>query len=343
VRPADPVDAARRLADDLLAPAAQTTDRAACVPRPHLDALAGAGLYGLLCPPAASPAVVREVFEVLAGACGVTFFVWVQHHGAVRQLAVSGNVSRRERALAGLCDGRVRGGVAFSHLRRPGPPAIVATAVPGGYRVDGEAPWVTSWGMADLFTVAARLGDHIVWFLLDSRRRDPAVRPSAPLALAAMNASATVRLGLEGLVVPDDDVLAVAPFEQWLEADRIGTAQPNPASLGIAATCIRLLADRAPDTAIRLGDELAECRSRAYGLADEDLTHPAHIAAMVEARAWGLALAIRAAGALITAVGGRALTLDHPAQRLLREAAFFSIQAQTPALRRAVLAQLERS
>ena len=34
------------------------------------------------------------------------------------------------------------------------------------------------------------------------------------------------------------------------------------------------------------------------------------------------------------------MTLNHPAQRLLREAAFFTIQAQTPALRQATLAQL---
>jgi hypothetical protein len=34
------------------------------------------------------------------------------------------------------------------------------------------------------------------------------------------------------------------------------------------------------------------------------------------------------------------MAVDHPAQRLLREAAFFTIQAQTPALRDATLAQL---
>jgi hypothetical protein len=34
------------------------------------------------------------------------------------------------------------------------------------------------------------------------------------------------------------------------------------------------------------------------------------------------------------------MAADHPAQRLLREAAFFTIQAQTPAIRRATLDQL---
>jgi hypothetical protein len=45
----------------------------------------------------------------------------------------------------------------------------------------------------------------------------------------------------------------------------------------------------------------------------------------------------------VTSVGGRAMAADHPAQRLLREAAFFTIQAQTQAQRRATLALLTRS
>lgn len=313
------------------------------MPRSHLDALAGAGLCALMCPPAAPPTVVRQVQEILAGACGVTFFVWAQHHGPVRLLVAGDDIGLRARHLDDLCTGRVLGGVAFSHLRRPGPPAVVATAVPGGYRIAGEAPWVTSWGLADLFLVAARLDDRVLWFLLDARRRDPAVKASSPLRLAAMNASATVRLALDGLIVGEGDVVSAVPFEEWSRQDRISTAQPNPAAFGIAATSVRLLSDADPATARGFADELAECRTHAYGLADQGRTDPGHLAAMVDARAWAVALALRAAEALVAAVGGRAMTLDHPGQRLLREAAFFSIQAHNPAMRDAVLAQLRRS
>jgi alkylation response protein AidB-like acyl-CoA dehydrogenase len=122
----------------------------------------------------------------------------------------------------------------------------------------------------------------------------------------------------------------------------VATAQPNPAAFGIAETCVRLLADRAPEAAEDLGNELDRCRGRAYALADENRTDPVQLRMMLEARAWGLELAVRAATALVTSVGGRAMAADHPAQRLLREAAFFTIQAQTPALRDATLAQLTR-
>ena len=318
---------------------AEQTDQAATVPRSSLDALAAAGLFGLSCPPGLPPGDTRCIFEALAGACGVTFFVWVQHHAPVRMLAGSANGPLRDRWLPDLCAGRALGGVAFGYLRRPGPPAVVARRVEGGFRVEGEAPWVTSWGLADLYVVGARLDEAAVFFVAPGQA-GVGLRPSAPLPLAAMNASCTVRLAFDGLFVPDDDVIATMPVERWQARDRVVTAQPNPAAFGIAATCVRLLAEQSPGAGEDLGRELATCRDRAYGLADEGRTEEGHLRRMVEARAWSLELAVRAATALVASVGGRALALDHPAQRLLREAAFFTIQAQTPALRDATLAQL---
>jgi alkylation response protein AidB-like acyl-CoA dehydrogenase len=327
------------------------------VPRSHLDALAEAGLCGIFCPPAVPPAVGREIFEVLAGACGVTFFVWVQHHAPVHMLVESSNVALKERHLGELCSGRTLGGVAFAYLRRPGPPAVVARRVPGGYQVDGEAPWVTSWGLARLYSVAARIDDRVVFFLTGVE--SPRLQASAPLALAAMGASSTVRLTFDGLFVAEDDVMSVMPFDRWQAMDRVITAQPNPPSFGIAATCVRLLADHDADVAAALAAELEDCRRRSAALAgpggrpigEAGPGRPigeagpgryddAHLVAQVDARAESLALAVRAATALVTAVGGRAMASGHPAQRLLREAAFYTIQAQTPALRRATLARL---
>lgn len=320
----------------MLAPVAETTDRAEVVPRSHLEALAAAGLYRLFAAPGVPLDATREIFEVLAGACGVTFFVWVQHHAPVRMLARSSNSALRDRHFDDLCSGRVLGGVAFAYLRRPGPPAVVATPVPGGYRIHGEAPWVTSWGLAGVYSVAARVDEKVVYFLMEpAAGAKGAVRASAPLTLAAMNASSTVGLTFDGLLVPEGDVLTVMSYSAWQAADRTATAQPNPAAFGIAATCVRLLGDTP------LTEELAECRQRSYALADAGLTDPAHLAAQVEARAHSLDLAVRAATALIVATGGRAMTAGHPAQRLLREAAFFTIQAQTPDLRRATLDRLK--
>lgn len=345
------------MADSILAPSAQTTDQAPVVPRRHLGALAAAGLNGLSGPRSAGgreapAAVVRQVCETLAGACGVTFFTWVQHHAPVRLLADSDNAALRERWLPELCSGAALGGVAFAYLRRPGPPAVVARRAAGGWVVDGEAPWVTSWGLAGLYAVAARVaGDGPVLFLAvapASPAASASLRASPPLALAAMSASATVRLSFDGLHVPDEDVISTVDIDRWRERDRAATAQPNPAPLGLATTASTLLAGEARESggaavgraADALVAELAECRRHSYGLADDPSVDRAHLARLVAARAWGLDLALRSAQALVAATGGGAMALSHPAQRLVREASFWAIQAQSAAVREATLARL---
>ncbi|MGZ5128578.1 MAG: acyl-CoA dehydrogenase family protein, partial [Actinomycetota bacterium] len=57
----------------------------------------------------------------------------------------------------------------------------------------------------------------------------------------------------------------------------------------------------------------------------------------------GLDLARRATDSLVAASGGGAMSLDHPAQRLSREATFYLIQAQTGDLRAATLARTIRA
>ncbi|MGH9156915.1 MAG: acyl-CoA dehydrogenase family protein [Acidimicrobiales bacterium] len=340
------MEATRRLADDVLGPTAEATDQGATVPASHVEALAAAGLFGLVGPVShggadAPLAVRREIYEMLAGACGVTFFVWTQHHSPVRMLAGSPNAVLRERYLADLCAGRLLGGVAFAYLRRPGSPAVAARTVPGGYRVVGEAPWVSSWGSAGVYTVAARCDGRIVWFSLTPEAGKESVRASEPLRLAAMNASSTVRLAFDDLFVPDDDVMSVEDVADWHSRDRVATAQPQPGVFGLAATACRLLRELDDDAGAALEQELAGCRHRSYELADAAQPDEEHLEALVEARAWSLDVAVRSAAALVSASGGRAMDRGHPAQRLLREAAFFSIQAQTAAVRKATLARLQ--
>jgi alkylation response protein AidB-like acyl-CoA dehydrogenase len=353
----DLVQAARTVAATTLAPRAEETDRADRVPVENLDALADAGLFGLAGPQpgdgSTPPAVVRAVHEALAAACGATFFVWAQHHTPVRLLARSENAALRRRWLNALCSGRSLGGVAFAYLRWEGRAAVRADPVPSGYRISGTAPWVTSWGLADVFAVAAHLPGHqVLWFFLD-RWATEAVRPSAPLALAVMQSTSTVELSFDHLFVPTEDVVLVEPLDTWRHNDRITTAQPSPAALGVASTSCRLLSEQAAragsatltEASDALTAEVDHSRRHAYGLADEPLPASgaqllARLDRMVEARVWNLATAQRASQALVTAIGGGAIARTHPAQRLVREASFYAVQAQTAPIRAACLRRL---
>ncbi len=339
--PDSPVERARRIAAEVLIPAAEATDQADLVPTTHLARLADAGLFAVYGPathggtPAPGPQV-RAVHRVLGGACGVTYFVWAQHQGPVMLLASSPNAELRDRWLPRLCRGEVVGGTAFAHLRRPGPPAVLATPSDGGWRLDGEAPWASSWGRAGVYSVAAFTPDGDVLWVLVEGHPQPGLSASAPLALAVMQATGTVRLRFERFEVPADQVILQLPPDLWWAIDDGISARLNPAVLGVADRALALLGERTAeergagvDLGEALGAELGACATRNEALAADADAGSVDLDALADGRAWGIDLAQRAALALLTATGGRGVELASPPQRLVREAAFYAIQAQT--------------
>ena len=343
-----PLTRARRLADDLLRPGAEQVDRT-LVPRSHVDAWAREGLLGLAGPRAyggaqAPAPVVREVAEVLAGACGATWFVLTQHALPLASLAASGNDELKRRRLAALCSGELLSGVAFAHLRRPGPPAVRATRVPGGWRLDGHVAWMTAWGLCDVVLLAGRSdADEVVLVLVDAEE-GRGLSASAPLALAVMQASRTVTLDLDGVLVRDADVVQVDDATAWLAADAQHTANATPHTFGLQRECVRRLAETASRRddgtaaalAHGLGAEGERLRRVAYTLAD-DVPAGELLEERLAVRASALELVLRSATALVAATGGSAMALDAAPQRLAREALFHLVQAQTAPVREAVL------
>lgn len=347
------VAAANELAGSLLIPQAAAVERTV-VPRSHLDALAAAGLLGIRGPLEAGggdaqPAVVRECTEILAGACGPTWFVQAQHHSPLRMVLESPLDGVRERWLPTLCAGTTVAGIAFSHLRPRPRPAVTATAGRGGWRLDGEVSWATGWGINDIILIGAVGPGTEVIFTAVPATNQPGLVASAPLQLAAMQATSTVRLHLDGLFVPADDVVTRMALDTWTVADERTTYNANPAVFGRTRSILQALMQtaqaqgnpEAAECAERLAGRLVACRAEAYRLvdgcaADEEAT------ARLAARAESIALAVTAATALVAAVGGQAMSLDHPAQRWAREAQFHAIQAQTAPVRAATLRRLGR-
>ena len=144
-----------RIADDVLFPAAAAVDSADVVPRSQLDALAGAGFYGIAAPVAEGgvgpEAADADGFEVmcdgvaaLAGGCLATTFVWLQHLGPVMSVAACPIPGIREAWLRPLARGERRAGVAQAGVR-PGPARVHIARVAGGFLVRGETAWVTGW------------------------------------------------------------------------------------------------------------------------------------------------------------------------------------------------------
>jgi alkylation response protein AidB-like acyl-CoA dehydrogenase len=328
---------AQEIADGVLFPAAMQVDAADRIPASHLDALAAAGLYGLAGPPSAGGrdadlTTFCAVIEIMASGCLATTFVWLQHHSAVRALAASAKPGLRSAWLPALCAGAKRAGIALGGVR-PGPPLLRARVVPGGYLLDGTAPWVTGWDLIDVVhTLGQDESGNVVGALLPAQAgRGLSV---SYLSLAAVNASRTVELRFTEYFVASSLVTGLTPDADWLARDAGGLRANGSLPLGLAARCARLQA--APDAQAALDGELAAIRAAL------DAARPG---SMPAARAAAAELAFRAAGTLVAAAGSRSiLTSEHP-QRLAREAMFLLVFGSRPAIKAnltALLAQPRR-
>lgn len=315
------MDAVRKIAEEILFPAAVAIDRSPVVPRYYLDELATAGLYDL----PGDPAEAARVVETLGGASLVTAFVWIQHHSPVRALQAAGG-PLADRYVADMRAGRVRAGIAYAALRRPGPPSATAHRAPdGSWVLNGHAPWVTGWGLIDLVLAGARCGDDVVWLLLDAKADPAAGFTATPVELATLQASSTVELRWDGVTVPAERVVAVEPYAAWRRRDGASRATNGYLAVGVAARCALLLGS--PDLA-------AEADSARRALLEST---PATV---IGARAAASLLAVRAATALVAAGGGRSAEASSDAARLMREATFLLVFGQSPDIRAAQLGAL---
>jgi hypothetical protein len=327
---------ARRLADELLAPAAERVDQEG-VPAGHIAAVKASGLLGVGAPAeyggsAAPAAVVRRTAEILAGACCSTWFVQTQHHTPVLTLTKS-QLPVRERLLGPLARGELLSGVAYAHLRSHPRTPVRVTREKGGWRFAGTVPWYTGWGLNDVMLLAGVTDADEALFAFTEAREQPGLRASGPMRLAALSASRTVSLELTGLWLPDETVALRMPYEEWAAADRPKTLNTSPAVFGVAESALALLDE---DTAVSLWARLSEVRDRAYALADRPAPHEGP-GERLTVRAEAFEVLRAATTAAVVAGGGRAMSLASPAQRFAREALFLLVQGQTGQSRRAHL------
>ena len=321
---------ARAIADEVLFPAAAEVDLAGEVPRGHFDLLAAEGFHGIAVDEALGLPETVAILEAFAGGCLATMFVWLQHHGLTRGIYGSANEPLRERYLDELAAGRLRGGVAYAAVIPP-TPRVRARKVDGGYVFDGEAPFVSGWGIIDLLQVAGRDGDTVVSAVIDAVEA-PGLSHQ-PLRLVAAQGTATVHLSFDGFHVPDERIYATTPYEDFVGGTATFASRLNGcAPLGVADRAARLIEEAGEGTvADRLRKEIGDARDRLDGgLIDQ--------ASMPAARAAAAELAHRSAGALVAATGSRGILAGSHAQRLVREAAFLLVAGGRPEIRAGLLA-----
>jgi len=192
--------------------------------------------------------------------------------------------------------------------------------------------------MAGVYSIGAYTPTgSVLWVLLPPDR----LTATPPLNLAVLQATATVRLRFDGSPVGTDDVAFELDRALWDALDESIGNRGNPAVQGVALRALSLLEASGPagaDLAGALGPAIEGNITDNEALVEAADAGQVDVPALAAARAGSIELAQRATLALLAAVGGRGVERTHPAQRLVREAAFYAIQGQTAEGRAAALA-----
>jgi alkylation response protein AidB-like acyl-CoA dehydrogenase len=350
--------AAKQICDTVIEPRAEAVDNGDADPADNLQALADAGLVGITTPrewggTGGSGAFQREFTEALTAACGSTWFILTQHLGSCGTVLGSPNPTLRERYLRDMAAGRHYVGVGFGHLRRK-EPMILATAVSGGYRLTGTAPWVTGYPYLSGIIFGASLDtdtDRHIYLYAPAEESD-ALRSTPPLPLCAMNATATTEVKLENLFVPEENFVKWSSREEMARGDFYGIAGATAPPLGCAVGALKTLRSVAekrgaglpvlPASVAAFEKEIAECRTNARRIGDGPKDTGVYKEEALNARAWAIELAVRVSHAAIAGAGGAGNSRLHPAQRRFREAMFYTLTAQTADILSATVGRLMR-
>lgn len=345
---------ASRIAQTEFEPRANEADRAAGPPKENITRLAEVGLLGLTAPRRyggyEAPADVFYAYtETLASACGLTTFVQGQHLSACSLVDRSTNEELQHTLLPAWSRAERLCGIAFSHVRRPGTPVLRARIEAQNVVFDGEAPWFTGWGIMDDVVIAGTLSDGRYLYAAGPVRDWPGISASEPMALCAMNASGTVTLHCKNYRLPASRILKVITPTEMAATDDAAILMVTAQPLGVMRACAALIGGLARDrndpllleAAQRLERQREDLRER-IGVLRATEGGPEVREEALRLRAEAIELGVRTAHAALAAAGGRGNALDHTAQRLFREAMFYSLTAQTPAVRAATVRRLAR-
>lgn len=335
-------------------PQAQRIDRDPEALRAALNGLAERGLMAMKRPaqyggPEMEEPLFRKFQEEVARTSGALAFLQTQHQSAVSLITRGENEALKAEYLPEMADGRRYVGIGFSQLRRLGPPIMRAERVEAGYVLNGHVPWVTGWNFYPEFLIGAYLPGGEALFGVVPLVAGPGVTISAPMQLAAMGSANTVTADFENYFLPDSRVAFQRPAGWIRNNDLINIALQGHFAMGCAQGGIDVVKSAAEkrgnevliETADALQKELDRCRwatAMAQQSANEESTEE-----RLQVRTWAIELSVRCAHAAIAASGGAANSIDHPAQRIYREALVYTVSAQTTPIMEATVRRLTRS
>lgn len=307
------------------------------VQRSALEAIFQSGFVAPL-----EPAVQRELAELISRTDATTWFCWIQHQTFSRILTNDVEFPATP-LLDGWQEGRMLGAVGIAHIRRPGPAAMTAHRVSGGWRVNGRLDFVTSWDIADaLFFLALRddVDAYVPILIPAGNGRMPlleGLEVKDPLRLLAMDGSHTRPLVFGDVFVPDEMCGDSLDGGAWRHADVGRTLDANPASFGLIRGALGELAELVHTSHNADVLEMLELHAEECRLVRDRAYDAETIEDRLRFRAESLDLSIRVTTDVIAVGSGRSVFRHSLAEQRFRQAAFIHVLGQTAGTRAAAL------
>lgn len=352
-QPADLIAAVRAIAQGPLAEQAYAIDRGA-YPVELMKQLAAAGAMSAHLPRAdGTPGDYGQAILAMAEAskvCGATgFMMWCQCVAGLYMQA-SGNPALTGERLARHVRGETLGGTGLSNPMKSFAQIesllLKATPVDGGYLVNGTLPWVSNLGPDHYFGAIAAVqidgacaGRELMFML---RCDAPGVTLKACPEFSGMEGTGTYSVQCKDLFVGMDDVVA-DPARPTIARIRGGFVLLQ---CGIAAGIVQGAIDSMWAVEGQLGhvnqyleDRPAELQAEFDALVARILklaqtpfdTSTDYFIDVLDARAHGAELCLRAANSALMHQGARGYLMSSEVQRRVREAQFVAIV--TPAIK----------
>lgn len=193
-------------------------------PDDHLDALAGAGLLGLLVPEdlggrGADLTTLALVMEAIGWAAGSTGLVYLMHLCGTAVIGAKATAAQAEEWLRPAAAGELLATLAFSE-RATGAhfymPEIKAEASNGGFSLSGRKSFVTSGGHADLYPVLVNASGEPGLDVLVLTASDAGITFQGAWEGIGMTGNSSIAMVLDNVQVPADRLLGAEGAGQEL-------------------------------------------------------------------------------------------------------------------------------
>ena len=348
-----------------IAPHAGAWDREESTPREIVDRLAERGWLGSMVPAEhwgkgldmISYGILTE--EIGRGCSSIRSLLTV-HDMVCRGILRWGSKAQKESWLPRLAQGQVLGAFALSEPDAGSDATAIrttATAVDGGYALDGQKKWITYGQIADLFLLFAQLGGKPTAFLVE--RGAPGLTVTPLRGILGTRASMLAELKLEGARTEDmvgrpgfgvSHVVGAA-----LDQGRYSVAC---GSVGIAQACLEASLAYARERQ-QFGQPLFEHQLVRAMLSDmitnvraarllcmragylRDTGDPGAIAETAVAKYFASTTASRAAADAVQIHGGNGCHEDFPVSRWYRDAKVMEIIEGSTQIQQSTIARFE--